>query len=90
MIVCNDGFEVNVDICIDFKGLVCGDVEYLSLYVFGLKKMVDLGKGMFVVVLIVGIVYNLLGFKMIFVIVMYVLLIVGFGVEDGNFGNFMG
>lgn len=40
-IVCNDGPEVASDICTDFKGAVHGDVEYASLYVPVLKKMVD-------------------------------------------------
>ncbi len=42
-IVCNDGPEVSSDLCTDFKGPVKGDVEYVSLYVPFLKKMVDLG-----------------------------------------------
>ena len=40
-IVCNDGPEVDVGICTDFKGTVSGDVEYASLYVPILKKIVD-------------------------------------------------
>ncbi|MGE8562156.1 MAG: long-chain fatty acid ABC transporter, partial [Acinetobacter sp.] len=45
-LVCNDGPEVASDICTDFKDGVRGDVEYPSLYVPILKKMVDLGEGM--------------------------------------------
>ncbi len=44
-LVCNDGPEVTADICTDFKDKVSGDVEYVSLYVPVLKKMVDLGAG---------------------------------------------
>ena len=42
-LVCNDGPEVDTGICTDFKGTVEGNVEYASLYVPILKKMVDLG-----------------------------------------------
>ena len=34
----------HANICTDFKGPVRGDVEYASLYVPILKKMVDLGR----------------------------------------------
>ena len=44
--VCHDGPEVSSDICTDFKGKVSGDVEYVSLFVPYLKKMVDLGEGL--------------------------------------------
>ena len=89
-IVCNDGPEVDADICTDFKGPVRGDVEYPSLYVPGLKKMVDLGKGMPVAAPTAGIAYNPPGSKMTFATAMYAPLIAGFGAEDGNPGNFMG
>ncbi|NEU36082.1 long-chain fatty acid ABC transporter, partial [bacterium LRH843] len=78
------------DICTDFKGPVRGDVEYPSLYVPGLKKMVDLGKGMPVAAPTAGIAYNPPGSKMTFATAMYAPLIAGFGAEDGNPGNFMG
>ena len=42
-LVCNDGPEVASNLCTDFKGSVRGDVEYASIYVPILKKMVDLG-----------------------------------------------
>ena len=89
-IVCNVGPEVDADICTDFKGPVRGDVEYPSLYVPGLKKMVDLGKGMPVAAPTAGIAYNPPGSKMTFATAMYAPLIAGFGAEDGNPGNFMG
>ena len=37
-LVCNDGPEVDSDLCTDFKGPVRGDVEYVSLYVPILKN----------------------------------------------------
>ncbi|MEG1708577.1 MAG: long-chain fatty acid ABC transporter, partial [Acinetobacter sp.] len=56
-LVCNDGPEVAADICTDFKGTVNGDVEYVSLYVPILKKMVDLGEGLPMVAPTAGIAY---------------------------------
>lgn len=89
-IVCNDGPEVASDICTDFKGTVHGDVEYASLYVPVLKKMVDLGEGMPLAAPTAGIAYNPPGSKATFATAMYAPLIAGFGAENGNPGNYMG
>ena len=89
-IVCNDGPEVASDICTDFKGAVHGDVEYASLYVPVLKKMVDLGEGMPLAAPTAGIAYNPPGSKATFATAMYAPLIAGFGAENGNPGNYMG
>ncbi len=89
-LVCNDGPEVNSDLCTDFKGPVSGDVEYVSLYVPILKKMVDLGKGVPMVAPTMGIAYNPPGSKATYATAVYAPLMAGFGAEDGNPGNFMG
>lgn len=88
--VCNDGPEIASDICTDFKGTVDGDVEYASLYVPILKKMVDLGEGMPVAAPTAAIAYNPPGSKATFATAMYAPLIAGFGAENGNVGNYMG
>ncbi|WP_374667272.1 OmpP1/FadL family transporter [Acinetobacter sp.] len=88
--VCNDGPEIASDICTDFKGTVNGDVEYASLYVPILKKMVDLGEGMPVAAPTAAIAYNPPGSKATFATAMYAPLIAGFGAENGNVGNYMG
>lgn len=88
--VCNDGPEISSDICTDFKGTVSGDVEYASLYVPILKKMVDLGEGMPLAAPTAGIAYNPPGSKLTFATAMYAPLIAGFGAENGNVGNYMG
>lgn len=88
--VCNDGPEVAADLCTDFKGTVSGDVEYASLYVPGLKKMVDLGAGMPLAAPTAGIAYNPPGSKATFATAIYAPLIAGFGAENGNPGNYMG
>ncbi len=89
-LVCNDGPEVDSDLCTDFKGPVRGDVEYVSLYIPILKKMVDLGEGMPMVAPTAGIAYNPPGSKTTFATAMYAPLVAGFGAENGNPGNFMG
>lgn len=89
-LVCNDGPEVNSDLCTDFKGPVSGDVEYVSIYVPFLKKMVDLGKGVPMVAPTMGIAYNPPGSKATYATAVYAPLVAGFGAEDGNPGNFMG
>jgi long-subunit fatty acid transport protein len=88
--VCNDGPEVAADLCTDFKGTVKGDVEYASLYVPGLKKMIDLGAGTPVAAPTAGIAYNPPGSKATFATAIYAPLIAGFGAENGNPGNYMG
>ncbi len=89
-LVCNDGPEVNSDLCTDFKGPVKGDVEYVSLYVPILKKMVDLGEGMPIAAPTMGIAYNPPGSKATYATAVYAPLVAGFGAENGNPGNFMG
>jgi long-subunit fatty acid transport protein len=88
--VCNDGPEISADICTDFKDTINGDVEYASLYVPILKKMVDLGEGMPLAAPTAGIAYNPPGSKATFATAMYAPLIAGFGAENGNVGNYMG
>ena len=89
-IVCNDGPEVSSDLCTDFKGPVKGDVEYVSLYVPFLKKMVDLGEGLPLTAPTMGIAYNPPGSKATYATAVYAPLMAGFGHEDGNPANFMG
>lgn len=89
-LVCNDGPEISADICTDFKGTVNGDVEYVSLYVPILKKMVDLGEGIPMVAPTAGIAYNPPGSKTTFATAIYAPLVAGFGTENGNAGNYMG
>lgn len=89
-LVCNDGPEVRSDLCTDFKGPVKGDVEYVSLYVPGLKKIVDLGEGLPLVAPTNGIAYNPPGSKATYATALYAPLVAGFGHEDGNPANYMG
>jgi long-subunit fatty acid transport protein len=89
-IVCNDGPEVDVGICTDFKGTVSGDVEYASLYVPILKKIVDLGPGFPVAAPTAGISYKPPGSKITYATSIYAPLVAGFGAEDGNPSNYMG
>lgn len=89
-LVCNDGPEVASDLCTDFKGPISGDVEYVSLYVPILKKMVDLGEGMPMAAPTMGIAYNPPGSKATYATAVYAPLVAGFGHEDGNAANFMG
>jgi long-subunit fatty acid transport protein len=88
--VCNDGPEISSDLCTDFKGTVNGDVEYVSLYVPVLKKMVDLGEGLPMAAPTAGIAYNPPGSKTTFATAMYAPLVAGFGAENGNPANYMG
>ncbi len=89
-IVCNDGPEVDANICTDFKGTVSGDVEYASLYVPILKKIVDLGPGYPVAAPTAGISYKPPGSKVTYATAIYAPLVAGFGAEDGNPSNYMG
>lgn len=89
-IICNDGPEVASNLCTDYKDSVNGDVEYASLYVPVLKKIVDLGAGWPVLAPTGGIAYNPPGSKMTFATSVYAPLVAGFGAENGNPGNFMG
>ena len=88
--VCNDGPEVATDFCTDYKGTVNGDVEYVSLYVPVLKKIVDLGEGIPMAAPTAAIAYKPPGSKATFATAMYAPLVAGFGAEDGNPGNYMG
>ncbi|NHB59377.1 putative pilus system OmpP1/FadL family transporter FilD [Acinetobacter shaoyimingii] len=89
-LVCNDPADNPSDICTDYKGVVNGDVEYASLYVPILKKMVDLGEGWPIAAPTAGISYNPPGSKLTYATSVYAPLMAGFGSEDGNPGNFMG
>lgn len=89
-LICNDGPEVASDLCTDYKGSVNGDVEYISLYVPFLKKVVDLGEGMPMLAPTAGAAYKPPGSKMTFATAFYAPLVAGFGAENGNPSNFMG
>lgn len=89
-LVCNDGAEVWSDLCTDFKDKVNGDVEYVSLYVPGLKKVIDLGEGLPMVAPTSGIAYNPPGSKATYATAIYAPLVAGFGHENGNPANYMG
>lgn len=89
-LVCNDESSNPSSLCTDYKGAVRGDVEYPTLYVPILKKMVDLGAGMPIVAPTVGAAYRAPGSKITYANAIYAPLIAGFGAEDGNPGNYMG
>ncbi|MDB0117131.1 OmpP1/FadL family transporter [Acinetobacter pittii] len=89
-LVCNDGPEVSAGICTDFKGPVRGDVEYASIYVPILKKIVDLGEGYPLVAPTAGIAYKPPGSKVTYATAIYAPLVAGFGSENGNPSNYMG
>lgn len=89
-IVCNDDPSNPSPLCTDFKGVVKGDVEYPTLYVPILKKMVDLAPGMPVMAPTAGVAYRPPGSKITYASAIYAPMIAGFGAEDGNPGNYMG
>ncbi|USA48251.1 outer membrane protein transport protein [Acinetobacter sp. C26M] len=89
-LVCNDGPEVDANICTDFKGTVSGDVEYASIYVPVLKKIVDLGPNSPLAAPTAGISYKPPGSKVTYATAIYAPLVAGFGAEDGNPSNYMG
>nr|WP_151716076.1 outer membrane protein transport protein [Acinetobacter dispersus] len=89
-LVCNDGPEIDANICTDFKGTVSGDVEYASIYVPFLKKIVDLGPNSPLVAPTAGISYKPPGSKVTYATAIYAPLVAGFGAEDGNPSNYMG
>lgn len=89
-LICNDDPSNPSSLCTDYKGTVQGDVEYPSLYVPVLKKMVDLGKGMPIAAPTFGVAYRPPGSKITYGTAMYAPMIAGFGAEDGNPGNYMG
>mgnify|MGYP003582240470 FL=1 len=89
-LVCNDSSDNRSSLCTDFKGTVSGDVEYASLYIPILKKVVDLGEGFPVAAPTAGISYNPPGSKLTYATSVYAPMVAGFGSEDGNPGNYMG
>lgn len=89
-LVCNDGPENDSSICTDFKGTVSGDVEYASIYVPILKKIVDLGPNSPLAAPTAGIAYKPPGSKVTYATAVYAPLVAGFGAEDGNPSNYMG
>lgn len=89
-LVCNDSPDNPSSLCTDFKGTVSGDVEYASLYIPILKKVVDLGEGVPVAAPTAGISYNPPGSKLTYATSIYAPMVAGFGAEDGNPGNYMG
>lgn len=89
-LVCNDSPDNPSSLCTDYKDNVSGDVEYASLYIPILKKVVDLGEGWPVMAPTAGISYNPPGSKLTFATAAYAPMVAGFGAEDGNAGNYMG
>lgn len=89
-LICNDLPSNPSSLCTDYKDSVKGDVEYASLYVPILKKVVDLGPGWPVLAPTGGISYNPPGSKLTYATAAYAPMVAGFGSEDGNAGNFMG
>ena len=89
-LVCNDSPDNPSSLCTDFKGTVSGNVEYASLYIPILKKVVDLGEGFPVAAPTAGISYNPPGSKLTYATSVYAPMVAGFGSEDGNPGNYMG
>ena len=88
-IVCNDEPTNPSSLCTDYK-VSNSEVEYVSLYIPILKKMVDLGKGMPVGAPTAGFAYRPPGSKITYANAFYAPLAAGFGAEDGNPGNYMG
>ncbi|MDM1758885.1 MULTISPECIES: outer membrane protein transport protein [Acinetobacter] len=89
-LICNDAPDNPSNLCTDYKGSVSGDVEYASLYVPILKKVVDLGPGWPVLAPTGGVSYNPPGSKLTYATAVYAPMVAGFGSENGNPGNFMG
>lgn len=89
-LVCKDSPDNPSSLCTDYKDNVSGDVEYASLYIPILKKVVDLGEGWPVMAPTAGISYNPPGSKLTFATAAYAPMVAGFGAEDGNAGNYMG
>lgn len=89
-LICNDSPDNPSSLCTDYKGTVNGDVEYASLYIPILKKVVDLGEGWPVAAPTAGVSYNPPGSKLTYATAIYAPMVAGFGAEDGNAGNYMG
>lgn len=88
-IVCRDEPSNPSSLCTDYK-VSHSEVEYVSLYVPVLKKIVDLPKGAPVAAPTAGFAYRPPGSKITYANAIYAPLAAGFGAEDGNPGNFMG
>lgn len=89
-LVCNDRPDNPSGLCTDFKGPVRGDVEYASLYIPFLKKVVDFGEGVPVIAPAGGVSYKPPGSKLTYATAVYAPMVAGFGSDDGNPGNYMG
>ncbi|ATZ64980.1 MULTISPECIES: OmpP1/FadL family transporter [Acinetobacter] len=89
-LICNDAPDNPSSLCTDYKDSVRGDVEYASLYIPILKKVVDLGPGWPVLAPTGGVSYNPPGSKLTYATAAYAPMVAGFGSEDKNPGNFMG
>lgn len=89
-LICNDTLDNQSNLCTDYKSSVKGDVEYASLYIPILKKVVDLGAGWPVLAPTGGVSYNPPGSKLTYATAVYAPMVAGFGSENGNAGNFMG
>lgn len=89
-LICNDASDNPSSLCTDYKDSVRGDVEYASLYIPILKKVVDLGPGWPVLAPTGGVSYNPPGSKLTYATAAYAPMVAGFGSEDKNPGNFMG
>lgn len=89
-LICNDSPDNPSGLCTDYKGSVRGDVEYASLYVPFLKKVVNLPKGVPVIAPTGGVSYNPPGSKLTYATAVYAPMVAGFGADDGNPGNYMG
>ncbi len=89
-LICNDKPDNPSNLCTSYKDKVNGDVEYPSLFVPFLNKVVNLPKGMPVVAPTGGISYNPPGSKFTYATAAYAPLVAGFGSDDGNAGNYMG
>lgn len=89
-LICNDVPDNPSSLCTDYKDSVRGDVEYASLYIPILKKVVDLGPGWPVLAPTGGVSYNPPGSKLTYATAAYAPMVAGFGSEDKNPSNFMG
>ncbi|SPL70073.1 putative pilus system OmpP1/FadL family transporter FilD [Acinetobacter stercoris] len=89
-LVCNDRADNPSNLCTSFKDKVRADVEYPSLFVPFVNKIVDLGEGWPVLAPTGGVSYNPPGSKLTFATAAYAPLVAGFGSENGNPGNYMG
>lgn len=89
-LICNDAPDNPSGLCTDYKGSVRGDVEYASLYLPFIKKVVDFPKNVPVIAPSGGVSYNPPGSKLTYATGIYAPMVAGFGSDDGNPGNYMG